>query len=176
MSAYGRKQMKKRLSLKSKMLEGQNISYRIFGNGDIDLVIKLIMRKAPPFYYYDQFSPEAKKYILDELTKAELHDVALEEYRLAHEEKEICQLKEKGDFPKIPIVLITHESEFEIKEIMEFGQTTKEFAVKVEELWQSLMQEYLTFSDQSILLRANNSGHYIHLTDFEVIKQALQCI
>ena len=92
---------------------------------------------------------------------------------MAHEEKEICQLKEKGDFPEVPIVLITHGSEFEIKEIMEFGQTTKEFAVKVEELWQSLMREYLTFSEQSILLRADNSGHYIHLTDFEVIMQAL---
>jgi pimeloyl-ACP methyl ester carboxylesterase len=139
-------------------------------------LIKLIMRKAPPFYYYDHFSPEAKKYILNELTKAELHDTALEEYRLAHEEKEICQLKEKGDFPQIPIVLITHGSEFEIKEIMEFGRTTKEFAVKVEELWQSLMQEYLTFSEQSVLLRADNSGHYIHLTDFDVIMQALQRI
>ena len=140
----------------------------------LGFVIKLIMRKAPPFYYYDQFSPEAKKYILDELTKKELYDAALEEYRLAHDEKEICQLKEKGDFPRIPIVLITHGSEFEIKEIMEFGQTTKEFAEKVEELWQSLMQEYLTFSEQSVLLRADNSGHYIHLTDFEVIMQALQ--
>ena len=139
-------------------------------------LIKLIMRKAPPFYYYDHFSPEAKKYILNELTKAELHGTALEEYRLAHEEKEICQLKEKGDFPQIPIVLITHGSEFEIKEIMEFGRTTKEFAVKVEELWQSLMQEYLTFSEQSVLLRADNSGHYIHLTDFAVIMQALQRI
>ena len=137
-------------------------------------VIKLILRKAPPFYYYDQFTPEAKKYILDELTKVELHDAALEEYRLAHEEKEICQLKERGNFPQIPIVLITHGSEFEIKEIMEFGQTTKEFAEKVEELWQSLMQEYLTFSEKSILLRADNSGHYIHLTDFEVIMKALQ--
>jgi hypothetical protein len=139
----------------------------------LGFVIKLIMRKAPPFYYYNQFSPEAKKYILDELTKVELHDAALEEYRIAHEEKEICQLKEKGNFPQIPIVLITHGSEFEIKEIMEFGQTTKEFAEKVEELWQSLMQGYLTFSEQSVLLRASNSGHYIHLTDFEVIKQAL---
>ena len=142
----------------------------------LGFVIKLIMRKAPPFYYYDQFSPEAKKYILDELTKVELHDAALEEYRLAHEEKEICQLKEKGDFPQIPVVLITHGSEFEIKEIMEFGQTTKEFAVKVEELWQKLMQEYLAFSEESVLLRAENSGHYIHLTDPEVIMQALQRI
>jgi len=140
----------------------------------LGFVIKLIMKKAPPFYYYDQFTPEAKKYILDELTKVELHDAALEEYRLAHEEKEICQLKERGNFPQIPIVLITHGSEFEIKEIMEFGQTTKEFAEKVEELWQSLMQEYLTFSEKSILLRAHNSGHYIHLSDFEVLIKALQ--
>ena len=57
---------------------------------------------------------------------------------------------------------------------MEFGQTTKEFAEKVEELWQSLMQEYLTFSEKSILLRAENSGHYIHLSDFEVLIKALQ--
>ena len=110
---------------------------------------------------------------MNELTKVSLHDASLEEYRLAHEEKEILQLKEKGDFPQLPIVLITHGSEFETKEIMEFGQTTKDFATKVEELWQSLMQEYLTFSEQSILLRAKNSGHYVHLTDFEVIREGL---
>lgn len=142
----------------------------------LGFVIKLIMRKAPPFYYYNQFSKEAKKYILDELTKVSLHDASLEEYRLAHEEKEILQLKEKGDFPQLPIVLITHGSEFETKEIMEFGQTTKDFATKVEELWQSLMQEYLTFSEQSTLLRAKNSGHYIHLTDFEVIRKGLKSL
>lgn len=140
----------------------------------LGFVIKLIMRKAPPFYYYDHFSQEAKKYILNELTKASLHEAALEEYRLAHEEEEISQLKEKGNFPQIPVALITHGSEFEINEIMEFGQTTKDFATKVEELWQSLMQEYLSFSEQSNLLRAENSGHYIHLTDLEVIIQALQ--
>ena len=122
----------------------------------LGFVIKLIMRKAPPFYYYDQFPKEAKKYILNELTKVSLHDASLEEYRLTHEEKEIFQLKEKGDFPQLPIVLITHGSEFEIREIMEFGQTTKDFATKVEELWQSLMQEYLTFSEKSALLRAES--------------------
>ena len=142
----------------------------------LGFVIKLIMRKAPPFYYYDHFSSDAKKYILDSLTKIDLHDAALEEYRLAHEEQEICELKERGNFPHVPVALITHGSEFEIKEIMEFCQTTKEFAKKVEDLWQSLMQEYLTFSEKSVLLRANNSGHYIHLTDFEVIEQALSFI
>lgn len=139
----------------------------------LGFVIKRMMRKAPPFYYYDQFSPEAKAYILDQLTRTSLHDAALEEYRLAHEEKEIGQLKEKGNFPQIPVALITHGSAFEIGEIMEFGQTTKEFATQVEELWQSLMQEYLSFSSQSILFQAENSGHYIHLTDSGVIMHAL---
>ena len=50
-------------------------------------LIKLIIRKAPPFYYYKQFTPEARKYILSELTKVSLHEASLEEYRLAHEEK-----------------------------------------------------------------------------------------
>lgn len=140
----------------------------------LGFVVKLVMRKAPPFYYYERFSPEAKKYILNELTKVSFHDTSLEEYRLAHDEKEIHKLKEKGNFPQIPIVLITHGSDFEIKEIMEFGMTTKEFATKVEELWQSLMQEYLAFSKNSLWLRATNSGHYIHLTDFEVIEKGLQ--
>ena len=36
------------------------------------------------------------------------------------------------------------------------------------------MQEYLTFSEKSILLRADNSGHYIHFSDFEVLMKALQ--
>ena len=154
--------MKKSLLLDSKEIAGQNISYCIFGKGDIDLVIEMGLGAVAGEWWH----------IAERLSKQ--FTVLLEEYRLAHEEKEICQLKEKGDFPQIPVVLITHGSEFETKEIMEFGQTSKEFATKVEELWQSLMQEYLTFSEQSILLRANNSGHYIHLTDFEVIMQALQ--
>ena len=33
--------MKKSLLLDSKEIEGQNISYRIFGEGDIDLVIEM---------------------------------------------------------------------------------------------------------------------------------------
>ena len=34
--------MEKGLSLTSKVIEGQNISYRIFDEGDIDLVIIII--------------------------------------------------------------------------------------------------------------------------------------
>ena len=142
----------------------------------LGFLIKILMKKAPPFYYYNGFSKEAKKYILSELTKVSLHDASLEEYRLAHDENEINNLKNKWDFPEIPIVLITHGQEFEIMEIMDFGQTTYEFAKRVEDLWQELMKDYLSFSTQSYLLVSNNSGHYIHLSDFELVKKAIEMI
>lgn len=142
----------------------------------LGFLIKALMRKAPPFYYYHDFSTEAECNILQELTHPELHRTALEEYRLAHEALEIEPLRTKVDFPNVPLVLITHGSTFEIKEIMEFGQTSKEFAGKVESLWQSLMREYLSFSSHTLHLTAERSGHYIHLTEPELLDKALDWI
>ena len=136
-------------------------------------IIKAFMRKAPPFYYYHDFSTEAECNILQELTCPELHRAALEEYRLAHEASEIESLRTSADFPNVPLVLITHGSAFEIKEIMEFGQTSQEFAEKVEELWQSLMREYLSLGSHTLHLTAEQSGHYIHLTEPELLDKAL---
>ncbi|MDO5564022.1 MAG: alpha/beta hydrolase [Eubacteriales bacterium] len=139
----------------------------------LGFVIKSIMRKAPPFYYYHNFSTEAERNILQELTHPELHRAALEEYSLAHETSEIENLLTKAGFPNVPLVLITHGSTFEIKEIMEFGETNEEFAKKVESLWQSLMMEYLSFVTKTLHLTAEKSGHYIHLTEPELLDKAL---
>jgi hypothetical protein len=56
---------------------------------------------------------------------------------------------------------------------MAFGRAPEEFARRVEALWQSLMEEYLGFSDTTLHLRAEQSGHYIHLTEPERIGEAL---
>ena len=37
----------------------------------------------------------------------------------------------KGNFPDIPLALITHSSEFAIEESMKFGNNTYEFAEKI---------------------------------------------
>lgn len=138
----------------------------------LGFVIKAVMKKAPPFFYYDAFSKEAADSILQALTEPSFHASALEEYHLAHEESELAALKTKAGFPPVPLVLITHSSDFEIKEIMEFGRATYECAQKVESIWQSFMQEYLKFSDVSRLIRAEHSGHYIHLTEPDIMEEA----
>lgn len=136
-------------------------------------LIKALMRKAPPFYYYQDFSKDAEDYILTAITAPSLYASALEEYRLSHLEQHISHLKEKSGFPDIPLVLITHASEVSIKEIVEFGKASAEFANKVEELWQSLMKEYLSFSSVNRFVQAKNSGHFIHLTEPELIYSSL---
>lgn len=142
----------------------------------LGFVIKAIMKKAPPFYYYSGFSDEEKQYILNSLTDKKLHKAALEEYRLAHDEKEVAPLRNKEGFPQIPIVLITHGSEYAVREMQAFGGAAEEFARRTEDFWQKLMQEYLTLSAESKLLRSEKSGHYIHLTDLEILDKALDIL
>ena len=139
----------------------------------LGFIVKALMRSAPPFYYKNDFSQEDKEYILDSLVKPAFYKTAMEEYRLSHEEKEIEQLKTREGFPNIPLVLITHSSEVYEMEIMEFGGTTKELAHKIESVWQAIMKEYLTFSDKSLYLEAKKSGHYIHLTEPELLDKGI---
>lgn len=143
----------------------------------LGFINKAIMKKAPPFYYYDKFSKEAKDYILNSFTKPDIYAAAMDEYRLAHDENYIHILKNKEKFSlSLPLVLVTHTSEFSIEEIMEFGQASRDLAEKVEAIWQSVMMEYLSFSNCTTHIRAKNSGHYMHLTEPELISDAINWI
>ncbi len=136
-------------------------------------VIKAIMKNAPPFYYYHEFSQDARESILSAITRTELYTAALQEYRFAHEAAFTAPLEKKDAFGDIPLVLVTHSSEFAKRETMEFGHTTEEFAEKVEQIWQSLMMDYLSFSRNVKYLQAQNSGHFIHLNEPKLIDDAL---
>ncbi len=91
--------------------------------------------------------------------------MAYQEYICAHDKKNVQGLMEKGTFPDIPFTLITHSSEFALEESMKFGNNSFEFAARIEDMWQNLMKEYLSFSKRSMYLQADHSGHYIHLTE-----------
>ena len=137
-------------------------------------VIKKVMKSAPRFYYYHDFSEEETNYILNALTKPKFYQTAMEEYRLAHSEKYILPLRDKKDFPDLPIYLVTHTSERAIKETMEFGGMDEEGAKKVEDIWQNLMKAYLTFTSKSSFVQAKKSSHYIHLTEPELIYHLIE--
>ena len=133
----------------------------------LGFVSQLAMKYAPSFCYYN-FDKEQKESILDAYAKYSYANTSLMEYKSAHEEKNL-ELFHTDISWNFPVVIITHDSETAIKESMEFGRNTYEFADRIEKMWQNLMREYSRFSENIIEVRATRSGHYIHLTEPEII-------
>ena len=131
------------------------------------------MRTAPPFYYYNGFSKAEASEILSGMGKPQTYQTALAEYAAAHDMKQLVGLLDKGNRLNIPVILVTHNSDIAEKEIREFGGASETQAKKIEALWQEVMQAYLTCTPDGTLIRAENSSHYIHLTDSELICELL---
>lgn len=140
----------------------------------LGFLLKPLLRKAPPFYYYSGFSKDATDYILSALTKPRQYKTAIAEYTSAHKPENLAGLTAREGFPNVPLVLITHTSEIAIKENMHFGGVTREFATRVERVWQEVMKEYLSFSPHATFIRASHSSHFVHLTEPELIEAALR--
>ncbi len=134
-------------------------------------LIKKAMCQAPPFYYA-QFTEEQRIDILNSFVNITNLDTCREEYRLSHEDSVLNKMVSKEDYPDIPIVLITHSSEEAIRENMEFGRNDRSFAIRVEELWQDIMKDYMDYSENATWMQADRSTHYIHLTQPGIIVSA----
>ena len=141
----------------------------------LGFIFKPLLRKSPPFYY-QHFTPEAEGYISISLTRAKQYQTAILEYRLSHQEANIAHLRENHSFPEIPIVLITHSSTISVDESMRYTGSSRETAEKVEDIWQEIMKTYLSFSKSARWINASKSGHYIHLTEPELIEESLEAI
>lgn len=136
-------------------------------------LVRRIMRTAPPFYYYNGFSKVETAEILSGVGKPQTYQTALAEYAAAHDMKKLAGLLDKESRLNIPVTLVTHNSDIAEKEIREFGGASETQAKKIEALWQEVMQAYLTCTPDGTLLRAENSSHYIHLTDSDLICEIL---
>jgi hypothetical protein len=139
----------------------------------LGFLLKSLLRKAPPFYYFNEFTKDAEDCILNNLTQRKLYKSAISEYQFIEFGNEIMSLKEKNDFPDIPLSLICHDPKIMTAEIEEYGGADKATAIKIDDMWVSLMKEYLHFSSKAIYRQAQNSGHYIHLSDPNVIWETL---
>ena len=63
----------------------------------------------------------------------------------AHKKENLSQFLVEKQISSVPIHLITHSSELAIEESMYFGRNTKEFAEKIEVMWQDIMKRYWNF-------------------------------
>lgn len=138
-------------------------------------LFKPLLKKSPPFYYH-QFSRDAEEYLLGSLTRRSTYRTALEEYRHSHMKESISGIVkavEDHELGDLPVRLITHSSGFYISELEKYAGMAHGTAEKVETIWQEIMKRYLNLSSDSKHTAAQKSGHYIHLTEPELARQAV---
>ena len=136
-------------------------------------LFKPMLKQAPPFYYYAGFDKTSEEFILRHLTQKKTYQNALEEYAFLEPGGQLTALEEKGDFPCVPLVLVLHDPVVMQAEIIKYGGADEAAARKVDELWCNLMKTYLQFSPRSACLQSQTASHMIHLTDPDILLQAL---
>lgn len=132
-------------------------------------LVKRAMASAPPFFYSPDFTQAQRRRILSELGKPQTYQTALSEYEAAHDVRQLTGLLNRKEPLPLRLTLVTHNSDISLREIQEFGGTSREQAQKIEELWQEIMASYLPCAASSEWVRAEHSSHYIHLTDPDLI-------
>ncbi len=134
----------------------------------LGFLVKGLLKRNPPFNYHS-FKPDAENYILKSLMQPTQYSTALEEYQLSHDETQLAYFKEFNRQVSAKFILITHSSSKLIEEYVSVLGVNKELAEKVENIWQKFMETMNKFSTNPEKLIATNSGHYIHLTDQEMV-------
>jgi pimeloyl-ACP methyl ester carboxylesterase len=137
--------------------------------------LKGLLKKNPPFNYHT-FTTDAENYILKSLMQPKQYSTALEEYRFSHDETQLAYFKGFAQQVSTKFILITHSSSKLIEEYVSIWGVDKDLAEKVENIWQKLMEAMITFSKNLEKLTAPNSGHYMHLTDQEIVLNEIRKI
>ncbi|MEA4889900.1 MAG: alpha/beta hydrolase [Clostridiaceae bacterium] len=144
----------------------------------LGFAFKPLLKKSPPFCYYE-FSDEAKDYMLGALCKKSTYKTALAEYEFAHNKNDtqnILEAIKNSVLQDLPIILLTHSSDFYIKELKHFANLDLQTAQKIEFLWQEIMKRCLSLSSHTKHIIAPNSGHYIQLTDYKILRKSIDCL
>ena len=137
----------------------------------LGFTLRPLLQKGIPFYYHE-FDSETKEYLLRNLCRKETYKTALAEYSFSHssaDTKDIADAVSDGALADMPIKLLTHSSQIYTEELMRYGGMHGDVAEKVESLWQGIMSKYTHLSERCEHITAEKSGHYIHLTDEELL-------
>ncbi|MCU0498707.1 MAG: alpha/beta hydrolase [Anaerolineae bacterium] len=118
-----------------------------------------------PFFYYRDMTPIVTQTMWAHFQRPALYQTALEEDRLAQGD----QPERIGAFPPVPLRVICHTPQVIVDEIVKYAGLSEEDAWQVERLWRNLIADHLCLSGDSALIEADHSGHFIHLSQPELV-------
>lgn len=136
--------------------------------GLMPLMKRLIM-KSPPFYYYTDVSDEGKEIIFQSLRRSSFYSTILEEYCEAHKDDNVVGMDKMKGFFGGQITVLCHDSEVIKKEIVDYGGLAESDAQLADDVWRELIREYCELSMQSEFIQVKHASHYIHMSNPDVV-------
>ncbi len=136
-----------------------------------------MMKKASPLADH-KYSEEAVEYMLKAFCNKKTHKTILNEYISNHTDtytKEIEERFNKSVLRNMPVKLVTRSRDVMI-EYVKKHKVDEQTAIRFEDISQELLKKYLSLSYNSEQIVAQNSNHFIHLTNFKAFKNAIDGI
>ena len=130
--------------------------------------LKPVVSKGPPLAYCRQHPPEARDAIWRQLKRPDVYRAALAEYQELEYRTDARDLDALGSFPEVRVVVLVHDPEVMIGQIVRLGHLPREEANRVEALWGQLLRAAATLSPLGTAEAVPGSGHLIHLEAPEV--------
>jgi hypothetical protein len=131
-------------------------------------VLKPLLLKSPPFYYYRDVPARVIDIVWQHLNRPGLVDIVAQEYALAHDASINAPLQAPGNFPAVPLRILFHERTVLVDEIHKYGGLSRTDAETVDQVWKDIVREYLTLSPHSRWI-AVKGGHFIHMGDPDAV-------
>jgi pimeloyl-ACP methyl ester carboxylesterase len=125
--------------------------------------LKPLFMNGPPFSYCAQHPPEARERMWRHLTRARAYETALAEYAALEYRTDPGDLDALGPYPEVPHVVLVHDPEAMVGQLVRSARLSRPDAERVEALWGELLREAASLSPLAMVETIDASGHLIHL-------------
>jgi pimeloyl-ACP methyl ester carboxylesterase len=132
-------------------------------------LLKPLVLKLPPFYYYTNVSNEAKEIIFQSIRRSSFYSTIIEEYEESHKDANLVGIDNMRGFFGGPTVVLYHDPEVIKREIVEYGGLEEVDAQLVDDVWKVLVREYCELSIYSEFKEIDRASHYIHMSNPDIV-------
>ena len=140
-------------------------------------VLAFVFKRTAPFTDYKRLPANTVQALWRHLLLPKTFKTMLREYREGRKAINSEKLKRSGDFPQVPVEIVSQSRARAIDGIARSSKLSRDDATRIEDLRRELVREYLTFSPESEWIEVD-SGRFLHLDApqavIEAVKQVLE--
>ncbi|MFW6056926.1 MAG: alpha/beta hydrolase [Chloroflexota bacterium] len=119
--------------------------------------------------YHQSLPAPTREVIWQHYAMPKARSAIMDEYAQNATPANTSDVRSAGTFPDVPVKILYHSPRRMVRELMAQGRLQRDDADEVEMIWEQLVRGYLRLSPHGEWIVAQESGHYIHLDEPDVV-------